>query len=83
MATHQSAVKRIRQINSRNERNSYYAKTMRSSVKEIKNMKDKKEAEKKMDSVISHIDKLARMNIIHKNKAANLKSSVAKHVNSL
>lgn len=83
MANHKSALKRIRQTKKRNEHNRYYAKTMRNAVRKLRAMTDKEEAEKLYPSVQKMLDKLAKTNIIHKNKAANLKSSVAKHVNSL
>lgn len=83
MAYHKSSKKRIRQTETRNERNKYYAKTMRNALKDIRSKTDKKEAEEMLPKMNSMLDKLARKNIIHHKKAANLKSSVTKHVNSL
>lgn len=83
MAYHKSSKKRIRQTETRNERNKYYAKTMRNALKDIRSNTDKKEAEEMLPKMNSMLDKLARKNIIHHKKAANLKSSVTKHVNSL
>lgn len=83
MAHHKSALKRIRQSEKRRLHNKYYAKTTRNAIKTLRNLKDKKEAESLFSKVVSMVDKLAKKNIIHQNKAANLKSKLAKHVNSL
>jgi len=83
MANHQSAKKRIRQSEKRRLHNKYYAKTMRNAVRALRNTTDKKEAQEKLPKVFAMLDKLAKNNVIHKNKAANLKSKIAKHVNSL
>jgi len=83
MANHKSALKRIRQTATRTLRNKYQHKTTRNAIKALRDSKDKKEAEKMYPTVSSMLDKLAKRNIIHKNKAANLKSKLAKHVASL
>ena len=83
MANHKSALKRIRQTKKRNEHNRYYAKTMRNAVRKLRAMTDKDEAVKLYPSVQKMLDKLAKRNIIHKNKASNLKSKLAKHIKSL
>ena len=83
MANHKSAIKRIRQTAARRTENRYYARSMRNALKAIRKTSDKAEAEKLLPELTSMIDKLAKRNDIHKNKAANLKSSVTKHVNSL
>ena len=83
MANHKSSEKRIRQTKTRNEHNRYYAKTMRNAVRKLRDMTDKEEAEKLYPSVQKMLDKLAKTNIIHKNKAANLKSSLTKHIAKL
>ena len=83
MANHKSSVKRIRQDEKRTLHNKYYAKTMRNAVRKLRAMTDKDEALKLYPSVQKMLDKLAKTNIIHKNKAANLKSKLAKHINKL
>jgi len=83
MAHHLSAKKRIRQAESKRVKNKYYARTTRSAVKKLRNTTDKEAATEQYSEVVSMLDKLARNNVIHKNKAANLKSKLAKHVNSL
>lgn len=83
MANHKSALKRIRQNEKRRVQNRYYAKTARNAIKELRSQTDKEEAVKSYPSVASMIDKLAKRNIIHKNKAANLKSKLALQVNNL
>ena len=83
MANHLSAKKRIRQAESRRVRNKYQARTMRNAVKKLKNTTDKAEAAEQYPKVVSMLDKLAKTNVIHKNKASNLKSKLAKHVESL
>lgn len=76
-------MKRIRQSDSKRTHNRYYAKTTRNAIKELRNSTDKEEASAMLPKVNAMLDKLAKKNIIHDNKAANLKSSLAKHVNSL
>ena len=83
MANHKSALKRIRQTEKRRIRNKYYHKTTRNAVKALRNTTEKDAAEKLMPKVASLLDKLAKKNIIHKNKAGNLKSSLQIHVNGL
>lgn len=83
MAHHKSAKKRIRQDQVKRVRNRYYKKSARTEIKKLRDMTEKAEAEKFLPRVISMIDKLAKKNTWHPNKAANLKSSLAKHVNSL
>ena len=83
MANHKSAIKRTRQISARREHNRYYAKTTRNAVKALRQTTDKDEAAKLLPKVSSLLDKLAKVNIIHKNKANNLKSKLAKHVYKL
>jgi small subunit ribosomal protein S20 len=83
MANHKSALKRIRQNEKRRMHNKYYAKTTRNAIKELRNETDKEEAVKKYPEVSSMIDRLAKKNIIHKNKASNLKSKLAVQLNNM
>ena len=83
MANHASADKRNRQSEKRRVHNRYYAKTTRNAIRAIRNTTDKAAAEASMPKVFAMIDKLAKSNIIHKNKAANLKSGIAVYVNKL
>jgi len=83
MANHKSSEKRIRQTETRKERNRYYAKTMRNALKTMRATTNKDEASAQLPKLEAMLDKLAKKNSIHKNKASNLKSSVVKHVNSL
>ncbi|MDQ0477032.1 30S ribosomal protein S20 [Chryseobacterium gotjawalense] len=83
MANHKSALKRIRQSEKRRVINRYYHKTARTVLKVLRNEEDKAAATLQLPSVISLLDKLVKKNIIHKNKAANLKSKLTKHVNKL
>ncbi len=83
MAHHKSALKRIRQNEKKKVNNKYYSKTTRNAIKTLRSTSDKEEATKLYPEVISLIDKLAKRNIIHKNKASNLKSKLALQVNSL
>ena len=73
----------MRQYASRRLRNRYQARTTRNAVKKLKSVTDKTEAKEQYPKVVSMLDKLANKNIIHKNKAANLKSQVDKHMASL
>ena len=83
MANHKSSEKRIRANETKRLRNKYYAKTARTALKELRAISDKKKAQELFPKVAAMLDKLAKKNIIHKNKAANLKSSLAKQVNGL
>jgi small subunit ribosomal protein S20 len=83
MANHQSSKKRIRQSEKRRLHNRFYAKTMRNAVRALRGTTDKKEAEAKLPAIHAMLDKLTKNNVIHKNKAANLKSKLTKHVNKL
>lgn len=82
MANHKSSLKRIRSNETKRLRNRYQHKTTRNAIKKLREA-DKKDAETLYPSVVSMIDKLAKKNIIHDNKASNLKSKLAKHVAAL
>ena len=83
MANHKSSIKRIRQEEKRRLHNRYYAKTLRNAVKKLRATTDKAEAVALYPSVQKMLDKLAKRNIIHANKAANLKSKLAAHISKL
>ena len=83
MANHKSSIKRIRSTNAKRLHNRYYAKTTRSAIKKLRTASAKKEAQELLPKVSAMLDKLAKRNVIHKNKAANLKSKLSKKVNSL
>jgi len=83
MAHHLSAKKRIRQTESKRVKNKYYARTTRTAVKKLRDTTDKAAATEQYSEVVSMLDRLAKNNVIHKNKASNLKSKLAKHVSSL
>lgn len=83
MANHASAEKRHRQSEKRRLHNRYYAKTTRNAIKALRNTTDKEAAVAMLPKVSSMIDKLAKINVIHKNKASNLKSGINMHVSKL
>ena len=83
MANHASADKRNRQSEKRRLHNRYYAKTTRNAIKAIRNTTDKIAAEALLPKVFSMLDKLSKTNIIHANKAANLKSGLSAYVSKL
>jgi len=83
MANHKSALKRIRANEKKRIRNRYYARTMRNAVRKFRSITDKSEATGQLPKVVSLLDKLAKKAIIHRNKAANLKSKLTKQVNAL
>lgn len=83
MAHHKSAQKRIRQSAKRRLSNRYYAKTMRNAIKEFRDNEDVKTAKESISEVISRIDKLAKKGVIHKKKAANLKSGLMLKLNAM
>ena len=83
MANHKSSIKRIRQTRTRNLRNRYYGKTTRNAVRKLRATTNKDEAVALYSSVSSMLDRLAKRNVIHKNKASNLKSKLALFINKL
>jgi small subunit ribosomal protein S20 len=80
MANHKATKKDARQSEKRRERNRYYGKTTRNAIRNLLATTDKKVAEEELPKVISMIDKLAKRNVIHKNKASNLKSGLVKRL---
>ena len=83
MAQHASADKRNRQSEKRRLHNRYYAKTTRNAIRDLRNTTDKATAEANAPKVYAMIDKLAKIGVIHRNKAANLKSGLANFINKL
>lgn len=83
MANHKSALKRVRSDETKRLRNRYQLKSTRTAVKKLRELKSKEEAQDFLKKVSSMLDKLAKRNIIHKNKAANNKSKLSLYVNSL
>ncbi|GAA4517776.1 30S ribosomal protein S20 [Sphingobacterium thermophilum] len=83
MANHKSAIKRIRANAAKRLRNRYQAKTTRNAIKKLRNTTDAAEAKALFPRVVSMLDRLAKKNIIHKKKANNNKSKLAKLVNKL
>jgi len=83
MANHKSSIKRIRQTLTKRLHNRYYAKTTRNAVRDLRSTTEKEAALALLPTVTAMLDKLAKKSIIHKNKAANLKSKLAKSVNKL
>jgi small subunit ribosomal protein S20 len=83
MANHPSALKRIRQSEVRRVHNRYYTKTMRNAIRKFRLLTEKKEAVDSLPTMYAMIDKLAKRNMIHKNKAGNLKSKITKYANSI
>lgn len=83
MANHKSALKRVRRNEAVRLRNKYQHKTVRNAIKKLRATEDKAAAEALLPSVTGMIDRLAKKNIIHANKAGNLKSGLTKSVNAL
>ena len=83
MANHKSAIKRIRQSEKRRLLNKYFHKTTRNAMSKLRSLSNKKEASALLPKVVAMLDKLTKRNIIHKNKASNLKSKLTKHVNAM
>ncbi len=83
MANHKATKKDIRQSEKRRDRNRYYGKTTRNAMRKLLAITDKAVATEELPKVISMIDKLAKRNVIHKNKASNLKSGLVKRMNAL
>ena len=83
MAQHQSSKKRIRQDAVKRLRNRYYKKSARSAIQKLREITEKKDAEAFLPKVVSMVDRLAKRNVWHKNKASNLKGQLVRHVNAL
>ena len=83
MANHKSSLKRIRSGENRKIQNRYHGKTMRNAIKKFKSIAAKDEAVAELPKMVSMIDRMAKRSIIHKNKAANLKSKLTRKVNTL
>lgn len=83
MANHKSAKKRMRQDAKKRLHNRFYKKTTRTAIATLRGMTDKQEAEKFLPKVVSMIDRLAKKNQIHDNKASNLKGKLSKYVHKL
>jgi small subunit ribosomal protein S20 len=83
MANHKSSIKRIRSNDVKRLSNRYYAKTTRNAIKKLRDTVTKTEADSLLPKVVALIDKLAKKNVIHKNKASNLKSKLTRKVNSI
>ena len=83
MANHKSALKRIKQTETKRLLNKYKHKTARNAIRDLKKSTSKKEALVMLPKVTALLDKLTKTNIIHKNKASNLKSKLTRHVNAL
>lgn len=83
MANHKATKKDIRQSEKRRDRNRYYGKTTRNAIRKLLAITDKATATQELPKVVSLIDKLAKRNVIHKNKAGNLKSGITKRLNTL
>jgi len=82
MANHKATKKDVRQATKRRDSNRYYGKTTRNAIRDIRAVKDTDEAAKQLPGVASMIDKLAKRGVIHKNKASNLKSKLARRLNA-
>ena len=83
MPQHKSAAKRVRQNAKRRVRNRYHRSRMRTMMKKLRTLDDQSEAQALLNDVKAYLDRLASKRIIHKNKAANYKSELEKHVNAL
>ena len=83
MANHKSSIKRAKQSEVHRLHNKYYSKTTRNAVRELRSITEKEKAVELLPKVVGMLDKLAKTNVIHKNKASNLKSSLTLHVNAL
>lgn len=82
MANHKATKKDTRQAEKRRDRNRYYGKTTRNAIRDLKALPDTAAMEAKFPDISSMIDKLAKRGVVHKNKAANLKSKLAKRINA-
>lgn len=82
MANHKATKKDIRQASKRRDRNRYYGKTTRNAIRNLLAATEQADVAAQLPKVISMIDKLAKRNVIHKNKASNLKSGIVKRLSA-
>lgn len=82
MANHKSSEKRIRNTKTKRTQNRYQGKTVRNAVKKLRETEETEQVKKDLPKVISQLDKLAKKSVIHKNKAANLKSKLMRKANA-
>jgi len=80
MANHKATKKDVRQSEKRRDRNRYYGKTTRNAIRTLLASSEKAVSQEELSKVVSMIDKLAKRNVIHKNKAGNLKSGIVKRL---
>ena len=83
MANHKATKKDVRAATKRRDRNRYYGKTTRNAIRDLKVIKEQKDASAKLPEIASMVDRLARKGVIHKKKASNLKSKLARRVNQM
>ena len=83
MSAKGSTLKRVRQSRKANDYNSHYKSMMKTSIKKALDSSSKKDGESLKNEAFKIIDKVASKGVIHKNKAANQKSRISKHINSL
>jgi len=83
MPQHESAEKRLRQNEKRRQRNKSQKSRARTKIDKLRSMEDADEARELLNDVKGELDRLASKGIIHQNRAANKKSKLEKHVNSL
>jgi small subunit ribosomal protein S20 len=81
MANHKSAEKRIRSTKTKRSQNRYQGRTVRNAVKKLRETEETTTLTKELPKVVAQIDKLAKKNVIHKNKASNLKSKLMRKAN--
>ncbi|TAE09113.1 MAG: 30S ribosomal protein S20 [Bacteroidetes bacterium] len=82
MANHKATKKDVRQAAKRRERNRYYGKTTRNAIRDLKTVEDEAQYGTDLPKVVALIDKLAKRGVIHKNKASNLKSKLARRTHA-
>lgn len=83
MPQHKSAEKRVRQDEKKRQRNKNQKSRVRTKMKKLRSLEEKEAAEELLNDVKSELDRLAGKGLIHKNKAANYKSKLERHVNTL
>ena len=83
MSAKGSELKRVRQSQKSNSYNNHYKTMMKTSIKKALNSTSKKDAAALKDEAFKVIDKVASKGVIHKNKAANQKSRISRHINTL
>jgi small subunit ribosomal protein S20 len=83
MPQHKSAIKRVRQSETRRFRNVQKRSKMKTAIKKVRTASDKENAAIELKNTTRILDRLVLKGLIHKNKASNMKSKLSRLVNQM